>query len=171
LPSRLLHWLMAVLILAMLAIGIGMVATVSSRYLTLVSWHRPIGIAILVLAVIRLWNRFLNPAPALPASVPPAQRLAAMASQWLLYGLMFAMPLIGWGMLSAAGYPIVLFGSLQLPPILPHDPYLFACLREAHTVGAFLFFAVVVLHIAAALFHGLIRRDGVLSSMTTGRPG
>ncbi|RZT39426.1 cytochrome b [Cupriavidus agavae] len=166
--SRVLHWLMAVLILAMLLIGIGMVSTVSDRYLTLVSWHRPIGIALLVLVIVRLVNRLRHRPPALPASLAPVQRFAALASQAVLYGLMVAMPLVGWGMLSAAGYPIVLAGPLQLPPILPHSPHLYAVLREAHTVGAFLLFAVVLLHIAAALYHGLIRRDGVLESMTGG---
>jgi cytochrome b561 len=167
-PSRILHWLMAVAILAMLFIGIGMVATVSSRYDLLVSIHKPLGIAILVLAIIRLINRLINPPPPLPASVPPIQRLAAHASHWVLYALMFAMPLIGWGMLSAGGYPIVLAGSVQLPAFLPHDASLYATLRQAHTVLALLLFATVLLHLAAALFHGLIRRDGVFSSMARG---
>ncbi|WP_420997289.1 cytochrome b [Cupriavidus sp. 30B13] len=170
-PSRLLHWLMALLILAMLFIGVGMVATVSSRYELLVSIHKPLGVAILVLAAIRLVNRMINPPPPLPATLPPVQRLAAGASHVLLYVLMFAMPLIGWGMLSAAGYPIVLYGQAQLPSILPHNAYLYAALRQAHTVCAFLLFALVVLHFAAALYHGLIRRDGVLQAMTSGRPG
>ncbi len=118
--SRLLHWLMAAMILAMLFIGIGMVATVSKRYELLVSIHRPLGIAILILVVVRLVNRCLNPPPALPDTVPPVQRWAAKASHIVLYASMVAMPLVGWGMLSAERYPIVLYGPLQLPSILPH---------------------------------------------------
>ena len=106
--SRLLHWLMAAMILAMLFIGIGMVATVSKRYELLVSIHRPLGIAILVLVVVRLVNRRLNPPPALPDTVPAVQRWAAKASHIVLYASMVAMPLVGWGMLSAERYPIVL---------------------------------------------------------------
>jgi len=170
LPSRLLHWLMAALILAMLFIGVGMVATVSDRYVLLLSIHRPLGVAILVLAALRLVNRMIHPPPPLPASLPPLQRVAAHLSHVLLYVLMFAIPLIGWGMQSAGDYPIVLYGQAQLPPILPHSAALYAPLRAAHTVLAFLLFATVLAHFAAALYHGLIRRDGVLAAMTSGKP-
>jgi cytochrome b561 len=169
--SRLLHWLMALMILAMLFIGVGMAASVSPRYDLLVSIHRPLGIAILVLVVIRILNRLISPPPALPDSVPPVQRLAAKASHLALYTLMVVMPLVGWGMLSAARYPIVLYGPLRLPPILPHDLILYAWLRQLHTGLAFLLFAIVIAHLGAALFHGLIRRDGVFDSMAALRLG
>lgn len=165
--SRLLHWLMAVLVIAMLFIGVGMVSTVSERYALLVSIHKPLGIAILALVMIRLVNRLFNRPPPFPASLPPIQRLAAQTSHWALYALMFAMPLVGWGMLSAGGYPVVLYGSLQLPPILPQSASVYALLRQAHTLLAYLLFATVLVHLAAALFHGLIRRDGVLESMAS----
>jgi len=167
--SRLLHWAMAIAILAMLFIGIGMVASVSERYELLVAVHRPLGIAILILVVIRLVNRLFNPPPALPATMPSMMRLAATASHVLLYALMFALPLVGWGMLSAARYPIVLAGGLQLPPILPHDIALYAWLRPLHTDLAYLLFATFLAHLGAALFHGLIRHDGVLGGMASWR--
>jgi cytochrome b561 len=163
--SRLLHWLMAVMILAMLLIGIGMAASVSERYRVLVSIHRPLGIAILILVVVRLVNRFFNPAPSLPATMSVLERLGAKGSHVLLYILMALLPLVGWGMLSAARYPIVLFGGLQLPPILPHNLSLYSGLRQLHTFLAFLLFATFIAHFGAALFHGLVRRDGVLESM------
>ena len=169
--SRLLHWLMAVMILFMLFIGVIMAATESTIYARLVAIHRPLGIAILVLAVLRLVNRQVNHPPPLPDSIPPVQRLAARASHVMLYALMILMPLVGWSMLSAAGFPIVLAGSLQLPPILPHDPLLYATLRQAHRVLAYLFYATILLHLAAALLHGLIRRDGVFESMASLLPG
>jgi cytochrome b561 len=163
--SRLLHWLMALLILAMLFIGAGMAATESPRYHALVSIHKPLGIAILVLAAIRLINRLISPPPPLPADMPRLQRFAAKASHLLLYALMLLVPLIGWGMLSAAPYPVVLYGALQLPPILPESAGLYAVLRGLHGLLADLLFAVFLLHLAAALYHGLIRRDGVFRSM------
>ena len=92
--SRLLHWLMAILILAMLFIGIGMVASIKD-YHWLVSIHKPLGILILVLAVVRLVNRLIHPAPPLPAAMPGWQRFAAHASHFVLYALMFALPLVG----------------------------------------------------------------------------
>jgi cytochrome b561 len=164
-PSRALHWLMAALVIAMLFIGIGMVASVSTRYAALVAIHRPLGIAILLLVIVRIVNRRLNPPPPLPASLPPMQKIAAGASHILLYALMLAMPLVGWGMLSAAGYPIVMFGGVQLPPILPHSLLLAAFLRALHTNLAYLLFATVLLHLAAALYHAWIRRDGIFESM------
>ena len=166
-PSRLLHWLMTAMILAMLFIGIGMVATVSKRYELLVSIHRPLGIALFVLCLARIVNRFINPPPELPDTVPSLQRFAAKASHVVLYALMVIMPLVGWGMLSAARYPIVLYGPLRLPPILPHDLTLYAWLRDLHTDLAYLFFAAFLAHFGAALYHGLVRRDGVLGSMAS----
>jgi len=163
--SRWLHWLMAAMVLAMLFLGIGMAATVSDRYRLLVAIHRPLGIAILVLVAIRLVNRLLHPPPPLPDSLPTLQRAAAKASHAVLYALMFLMPLLGWGMLSAAPYPVMIFGSLQLPPILPQSPTLYALLRALHTDCAYLLFAVFLAHLGAALMHGLIRRDGVFDSM------
>jgi cytochrome b561 len=163
--QRVLHWLMALMVLAMLFIGIGMVATVSPRYWTLVSIHKPLGVAILLLVLVRLAVRVLRGTPPLPADLPPVQRFGAKASHLLLYGLMILMPLIGWSMLSAGGYPIVLYGPLHLPPIMPHSDALYAVLRSAHTVLALLLFAVILLHLAAALFHAMVRQDGVFDSM------
>lgn len=166
LSARILHWLMAMLILAMLFIGIGMVASVSERHEWLIHIHKPLGIAILILAVLRLAIRLRNPAPPLPADLPWLQKLAAHASHWLLCGLMIAMPLIGWAMLSAGGYPVMLSDSLRLPAIFPTNAIAFAILRQLHTVLAMLLFLTFLAHMAAAFYHGLIRRDGVLSSMT-----
>ena len=167
--SRILHWTMAVLVLAMLFVGIGMVSSLSD-YHWLVSIHKPLGILILILVAIRLVNRLLNPAPPLPQGMPAWQRFAAYASHVVLYALMFALPLVGWGMLSAARYPIVLYGPLELPPILPHDAALYAALRTVHTVLAFLLFATFLAHFAAALMHALIYRDGVFPSMASWKP-
>jgi cytochrome b561 len=158
---------MAVMVLTMLFLGVGMAASVSARYRFLVAIHRPLGLAVLVLAAVRLINRLLNPPPSLPDTMLPLQRVAAKGSHVLLYALMFLMPLLGWGMLSAAPYPIVIYGSLRLPPILPSDPALYAWLRQLHTVFAYLLLAVFLAHLGAALMHGLIRRDGVLESMAS----
>ena len=164
--QRALHWLMALCILAMLFIGVGMVSSVRPVYVTLVSIHKPLGIAILVLALLRLGVRLTHGAPPLPNNLPSIQAVAAKLSHIVLYALLIAMPLIGWGMLSAGGYPIPLFGSWHLPTILPQNDHVYALLRTAHTLLAYVFFAVILLHVAAALFHALIRRDGVFRTMT-----
>jgi cytochrome b561 len=168
--QRLLHWLMAICILAMLFIGVGMVSSIMPKYLTLVSIHRPLGIGILVLALIRLAVRLRSGAPPLPMDLPEPMKLAAHLSHYLLYALMIGMPLIGWAMLSTAAYPVVLYGSVDLPAILPQSDSLHAMLWDAHFYLAFAFFALILLHIAAALFHALVRRDGVFESMASVAP-
>jgi cytochrome b561 len=162
--SRILHWTMAAMILAMLFIGVAMVASLADYHL-LVSIHRPLGIAILVLVIIRYVNRRLNPPPEFLAGMPPEERFAATTSEMMMYAMMFALPLIGWGMLSAARYPIVLYGTLHLPPILPHSPMLYAILRKTHTIVAYLFFATFIAHFSAVLFHTLILRDQLIDRM------
>lgn len=165
---RVVHWLMAAMVLAMLFIGVGMVSTTGPLYLVLLALHRPVGIAILMLVLIRLPLRLATGAPTLPADLPMLQQRIAKGTHVLLYAAMLGLPLIGWAMLSAGGYPVALTKGIALPPILPHDLALYALLREAHTVVALLFFALILAHFAAALMHGLIRRDGVLRSMTVG---
>ena len=166
LTARALHWSMALAIFAMLFVGIGMVASMSLRP-TLVSLHRPLGIAILLLVIVRLINRLRHRPPPLPADLPALQVFAAKASHWLLYTLMFAMPLVGWSMVSASGFPVTMFAGFALPPIAPHNATVYAVLRSAHTWLAFLLFATVLMHLAAALFHAWVRRDGVFPSMAT----
>jgi cytochrome b561 len=165
--QRVLHWLMAICILAMLFIGVGMVSTIKPIYLTLVSIHKPLGIAILVLALIRLALRLCYGAPPPPVDLPEPMKLAAEGSHYALYALMIAMPLLGWGMLSAAAYPVVLFGGWHLPAILPQSDSLHTLLWDAHFYLAFAFFALILLHVAAALFHALVRRDGVFEAMAS----
>ncbi|WDU64357.1 cytochrome b/b6 domain-containing protein [Pseudomonas poae] len=164
--ARLLHWLMALMIIAMLFIGAGMAASVSERHEWLINLHKPLGIAILALVLVRLVVRFSTQQPPLPADLPLWQVLAAKASHVLLYALMLVLPLLGWAMISAAGDPVMLSSSVQLPALMGANAPLFAVLRKAHGYLAYLLFLTVLLHLAAALFHGLIRRDGVLQSMT-----
>ncbi len=162
--SRVLHWLMAVAVLTMLFVGVGMVASLSS-YSLLLAIHRPLGIAILVLVVIRFINRQLKPPPPFLDTMPAPERFIATWSERLLYALMFALPLVGWGMLSAARYPIALSESIHLPPILPHSVELYTVLRKAHTVLAFLLFATFLAHISGVLLHTVVLRDGLLRRM------
>jgi cytochrome b561 len=163
--QRILHWLMAVCVLTMLFIGVGMVGTINPLHLTLLSIHKPLGIAILVLVLVRLIVRLRRGAPALPVDLPAPMKLAAGLSHVALYASMIAMPLLGWAMLSAGGYPVVLFPGVELPPIVPQSDSLHTLFWTAHWVIAFLFFALILLHLAAALFHAWVRRDGVFRSM------
>ncbi len=161
---RFFHWVMAAMVLTMLGIGVAMVASLGDYHL-LVAIHRPLGILILIFVVIRFVNRRLHKLPPFPATMSPQERFVASASEILLYTLLFVLPLVGWGMLSAARYPIVLFGAVHLFPILPHSAMLYAFLRKTHTFLAYLLFLAFVAHFGAVLFHTLILRDGLLSRM------
>ena len=167
--ARVLHWLMAIMILAMLFLGAGMMTSLTHRP-WMINLHRPLGIAILLLVMVRLYNRLKHSPPPLPATLPSWQKLGAHISHVALYALMVALPLIGWATLSAAGYPVTMFGGLALPPIVPVSAVWYGFLRDAHSVLAWLLFATVLAHLAAALIHGWIYRDGVFSSMAKGRP-
>ena len=164
LQSRILHWLMAAMLLTMLFIGVTMVASLGN-YHALVAIHRPLGILILILAVIRLINRIFTTLPPFPPTMSQRERWIASASEKLLYTLMIALPLVGWGMLSAGHYPIIMFGPVHLPPILPASPTVFAILRKTHTVLAYLLFFTFLAHLSAVLFHTLIIRDRLLHRM------
>ena len=161
---RLLHWTMVAMVLTMLCIGVTMVASLLD-YHVLVSIHRPLGIAVLIVVVVRFIVRRLSRLPPFPPTMSHLERRVAEVSEYVLYGLMLALPLVGWSMLSAAHDPIVLFGPVQLPFILPQNPVLYAALRKTHTVLAYLLFLTVLAHFGAILFHTLIVRDRILLRM------
>lgn len=172
--ARLLHWSMALAILSMLFVGAGMVVSLRHREF-LLDLHRPLGLAILLLAIVRLANRLRHAPPPLPDDLPRFQVWAAKASHWALYALMLAMPLVGWAMLSAGAYPVELVKGVNLPAIMPHSPVAYGFLRPLHGVLAYVLFALILAHLGAALYHAWIRRDGVFEQMARGerssRPG
>ena len=164
LPSRILHWLMAPMVIAQLLIGVTMIASLS-YYPLLLAIHRPLGVLILVFAVVRLVNRLTHRLPPFPATMSRAERRIASWSEYLLYALLLVQPLIGWAMLSAARFPVTLLGPLRLPGIAPHDIDIYAVLRECHSVFAFLLFATFTAHMCAVLFHTLVLRDRLIDRM------
>jgi len=121
---------------------------------------------ILILAAVRLINRIFTTLPPFPRTMSLREQRITSASERLLYTLMFALPLIGWGMLSAGHYPIVMFGSVHQPPILPANPTLYTILRKAHTILAYLLFVAFLAHLSTVLYHTLILRDGLLNRMS-----
>ena len=164
-PSvRFFHWLTAATVLTMLGIGMRMITSLAA-YHTLMSIHRPLGIVLLIIVATRLVNRLLHGGPELPITMSGREKLLARSSEVLLYALLFAMPLVGWGMLSAARFPIAMFGSVHLFPILPHNVMLYAILRKTHTVLGYLLFFAFIVHFGAALLRSVILRDGLLTRM------
>ncbi|HRN60913.1 MAG TPA: cytochrome b/b6 domain-containing protein [Luteimonas sp.] len=169
-PARVLHWLVAALVIAMLFIGMAMVSTVSAARPWLLASHKAIGVVILGLVLVRLVVRWRRPPPPLPADLPRWIRMAAAASHIALYALMLTLPLAGWAMLSAAGDPLWIAGGMHLPPLWPVDAGDYAALRHLHRWLAWLLALAFLAHLGAALWHALIRRDGVFAGMVRRGP-
>jgi cytochrome b561 len=163
-PSRILHWLMAPMVIAQLLIGVTMVASLT-YYPLLLAIHRPLGVLILIFAVIRLANRLTHTLPPFLATMGPVERRVASWSEYLLYALLLIQPLIGWAMLSAARTPIVSLGPFHLPGIAPHNIDVYALLRQCHGALAFLLFLTFTAHVCAVLFHTLVLRDRIIDRM------
>jgi cytochrome b561 len=164
--SRVLHWLMAAAVLAMLFIGVSMVGSLT-HYHALLALHRPLGALVFVLVIVRFVNRLTKPPPAFLATMSPRERSIVTVSEWLMYALMFVLPLVGWAVVSAARYPVVLYGPIHLPPILPKNAALYTVLLQTHQVLAFLLLATIAAHLAGVLFHTLVVRDGLLRRMAS----
>ncbi|KFZ29471.1 cytochrome B561 [Pseudidiomarina atlantica] len=164
--ARWLHWSMALLLLSLLFAGLTMVRALEPWQLTLLQLHKSFGLVALVLVLIRLWVRMRTQAPALPADLAAWQRVSARLSHIGLYACMLAMPVSGYLMQNAAGRPLEVFGVLTLPALLEVDLAVYGMLREVHGWVALAFIVLILVHVAAALQHGLIRRDGVLQTMT-----
>ncbi len=163
--TRILHWLTAILIFTALFVGFVMVNSISS-YGALIGVHMTLGVAILVIVIVRAVNRCTHRAPKLPETVGRMEHKLVVGSELTLYALMLAQPLVGWAMVSATGRPVVIFGSLRLPRIAPFDADLYFVLRQTHSVLAYLLVAVIAAHISAVLLHTLTLRDRMLARMT-----
>jgi cytochrome b561 len=163
--TRVLHWLTAALVFSALFVGFVMVNSVS-RYAGLVMLHKTLGVTILAVVSVRVVNRLTHRAPPLPSTVGALERKVVILSEVSLYALLLIQPLLGWAMVSAAGGPVVVFGSLRLPRIAPFDAQLFWLLRQAHSVIAYALMAAIAAHISAVLLHTLTLRDRLIERMT-----
>lgn len=161
-----LHWLMALLLAALFALGLYMHDLPLSPWkLKLYSWHKWAGVTAFALVALRLVWRATHRPPALPATMELPMRLAAHVGHALLYVLMIAIPLSGWLMSSAKGIPTVYFGIWQLPDLLEKNKELGEQLTQVHAWLNWLLAATVVGHAAAAVKHQVVDKDGVLLRM------
>lgn len=171
-----LHWVIALAIVLQLASGLWMTDAIhdtANKPLAFKTyqWHKSLGLIVLVLSVIRLLWRFTHPAPALPDGMKSWQRMAAHASHALFYITMIGIPLLGWVMVSSSkfGLPTFIFGLFEWPHLplqhLPNKQSISELSREAHELAAFAMMGLIALHIAAALQHHFMLRDGLLARM------
>ncbi|WP_282096082.1 cytochrome b [Epibacterium ulvae] len=165
--ARLMHWGMAVLVVGMVAIGFVMIQKGLPRPVQnfLFITHKNLGVLMLVLIVVRMAYRWLRPPALAPVALPPVQRMAAHLSHLGLYLLLLIMPLAGYIRVRAGGFPIEFLDRLDLPTLVPRSKELAAAAKAVHYYGSYALAGLILLHIAAAAYHGLIKRDGVMARM------
>ncbi|HEV8017673.1 MAG TPA: cytochrome b [Steroidobacteraceae bacterium] len=164
--AQLLHWLIVLFIITQFTL-----ATMfddlpaGARKLTLLARHKSVGITILMLALVRLGWRWANPIPALPDTLKPYERRLAKFTHGLLYVLLFAVPLAGWTMSSARGFPVSWFGLFTLPDLVPKNKGLYEVLVDTHAYLAWTLGVVAIIHLLAALKHHFVLKDDVFRRM------
>ncbi len=165
------HWLLALALIGAFSVGLYMHdLPFSVQRVKLYNWHKWAGVTILALSLLRvLWRLTHRPPPfsqRVLAAMPPWQHRAASFSHFAMYVLFFAVPLLGWAYSSAAGLQVVWFGVLPLPDFVPVDKeFAKEVLKPLHRYGAYTLAALVVLHVAAAVKHQFVDRDGLMARM------
>ena len=163
--AQFLHWLIVALIILQVTLATIAEELPPVKKLGMLARHKSVGITILALAILRLSWRWLNPTPPLPTTLKPYERLLARFTHVMLYVLLFAMPLSGWMMSSARGFPVSWFGFIQLPDFVPKNKSLYDALLETHQTLAWALYVIVALHVLAALKHHFMLKDTVLKRM------
>jgi cytochrome b561 len=167
--ARVLHWLIAALVLPMIALGI----IIANEWggpvqQPLYDLHKSIGALLLPLVLVRLVYRLMNPPLPLPADIPALQQFAAHATHWTLYALLIVQPVVGLVATSAYPAPLPMFGLFELPHVWPPNRPLSERLFVLHRWMGIAIAVVASIHIGAALQHHFLRRDRVLMRMLTG---
>lgn len=163
-----LHWFMAVLLISLIALGLYMVSLPDAGFdrkkITLILLHKEYGILALALVAVRLAWRVGNALPALVEHIPDWQKVIARFVHLSFYGLMFALPVTGWLMSSAAAIPVYFFGW-GLPDFISHDDHLFHAFIDIHKWLSYALIACILVHAGAALRHHFIFKDETLKKM------
>jgi cytochrome b561 len=169
-PAKVLHWITAVAVVTLLALGLWMTGLpIGLTKLEAYAWHKWIGLTVLVLTVGRIAWRWHAPPPPLPDTVTRWERRLAPLSHAALLVLLLALPITGWLMSSAGGVEVYWFGIVPMPNLVPRDPGLFERLRTTHHWLAWTLMAVLALHVAAVVRHDVLRRDGIFRRMWPSR--
>lgn len=164
--ARAVHWVMTVLVILMICAGLVMTGSVSRPVQdTLFIFHKNTGVILLLLLVFRFAWRLGHPPPPLPASVPPLQQLAASITHLGLYFFLAVMVVSGYVRVVTGGFPIEMLDALGIPPLLPKAESVAKASSAVHAVAKSVLILLILMHVGAAAFHGIVRRDGVFSRM------
>ncbi len=167
LAAKFFHWAVAACVIFLIPSGILMVNFDLADALRndLYSLHKAFGVLVLALMAMRIGYRLTAGAPPASGTLTPAQYVVSRIVHVTLYLLLIAMPLLGWAGTSAFPAPVPFFGLFEMPALVGEDRELSKLLLWIHSYLGFFLAGVAVLHIAAGLYHGIVRRDGVLSRM------
>lgn len=164
--SRILHWLLFLLIIGMLIVGFLMGSLAKPFRFEVYTVHKSIGLCVLALMLFRIFWMSINPKPKLPLTTPRWQAIGAHTVQGLLYFILMAMPLSGWIMSTASDHIPSFFGWFKVPmPFIPLDKPLADTASSLHEIFAWTLIVLLLLHIGAALKHHYINKDDVLKRM------
>lgn len=166
-PARVIHWTMAILVIGMLPVGAWMVRDGLDRSLQnfLFIAHKNIGVLLLILIFVRLIYRWRNPPVLDPVPLPKLQELAAHFTHFALYAMLLIMPLAGYVRVRAGGFPIESLDAMGIPALVPRSEALASAAKAVHYYGSYAIAALVLMHVGAAAYHGVVRRDGIFSRM------
>lgn len=172
--ARGIHWFTALAILALAILGFWMTQRASANLWddltnTLYGWHKLIGFTVLLITIFRFCLKLSSKTPPYPSSTSPALVKVASVVHYMLYGLLFIVPMLGWAGVTA--YPaLITLGGYSLPamPGIPKSELIAKQIFQIHGLLAMTLIAVALLHIAAALNHLIIRRDGIFQRIWFG---
>jgi cytochrome b561 len=169
-PARAFHWATALLLLFQYVLAWTMPEVHrGTKPIGLIAWHLGVGVGIVLLVFVRLLWRSVYAAPPEPTTLPPALRRLGRLTHGFLYLLLIAVPLMGWANASSRDWNVTLFGVVPMPPLAPTDSPIGHALGDWHAVFAWVLLALVGLHVAAALFHQFVLRDGTLDRILPSR--
>lgn len=170
--ARALHWLVVAMLVVQYSVALllGLILPKSAED-ALIQWHFGMGSSVLVVMVVRLLWRLSHPPPPPPADLSPGLRLLSRGTHWLFYAGFIVLPVLGWAAASSLGARVRVAGLIPLPLLVPKDDPFGTAMRTVHPAIAITLLAFIALHIAGALYHALVKRDGVLGRMLPGRGG
>jgi cytochrome b561 len=165
--ARILHWLTFVLVSVTIPVGLLMTSELQDRSVqnALFIFHKGIGPIIFIVVTFRILWRMVHGSPALPATLPKLQRIVSKIVHFGLYAGLLSMAVSGYVRVIAGGFPIELLNAIGVPPLLPKNEAVAETAKMIHRSAAWGLLGLIVLHVAAALHHQFVMRDGIMARM------